>query len=284
MIVPLEQKAAPFWRYSWFEDMILLSSFHMTHEALPLYLKALVDFEVNIIQAYPSSILTLAKYLESKNQYFARPLKSIITSSEMLTEDDRLLIQERFNCPVFDWYGLFERVAAIAMCEHGRYHILTDYSFVELVAADDGKIEIIGTNFNNRYQPLIRYKTGDHVVLSDEQQCPCGRAYPVVSKIEGRVGDYLLAEDGQKVSILNHIPKGVDGLLSCQFIQDEVNLINILVVVDKNRFDKKQEGILIANAKTRLGNSISFLITPVDSLPRTRNGKVRQAVCNVEFN
>lgn len=70
MIVPVEQKKAPYWRYSWFDNTILLSSFHMTQEALPLYIQAMVEYGVDVIQAYPSSIVTLAKYLEAKGEYY----------------------------------------------------------------------------------------------------------------------------------------------------------------------------------------------------------------------
>lgn len=281
MVVPLEQKTGPFWRYSYFEQMILLSSFHMTQEAMAGYIEAMTQFGVDVIQAYPSSIVTLAKYLESKNEFYPDKLKAVITSSESLSEEDREIIEQRFKCRVFDWYGLFERVAAIANCEHGRYHLLTDYSQVEFLESDEGRHEIVGTNFNNRYFPLIRYKTGDHVVLSDESSCPCGRVYPIVKSIEGRVGDYLLGEDGQKVHILNHIPKGVEGLLACQFVQDQSDVIEAVVVVDEAQFDVYQQQILEKNIKERLGSSMQVLISKVDALPRTKNGKVRQAVCSI---
>lgn len=286
MIVPLEQKKAPFWRYSYFENMIMLSSFHMAPANLQSYIDTMVSFGVQVIQAYPSSIATLAKYLEVNNQYYPGDLKSIVTSSESLSKEDKHLIETRFKCTVFDWYGLFERVAAIASCEHGRYHILTDYAHVELLPAgktESGqqRAEIVGTNFNNSLYPLIRYKTGDHVVLSDEPNCPCGRVFPIVDSIEGRTGDYLIAEDGQKVHILNHIPKGVVGLIASQFIQDKKNEITILVVTDKNKFNNEQCSILTKNAKERLGESISFKIQEVNNIPRTKNGKIRQAICSL---
>ena len=40
MIVPMEQKQLPFWRYSYFENMIMLSSFHMAPANLQLYINA----------------------------------------------------------------------------------------------------------------------------------------------------------------------------------------------------------------------------------------------------
>ncbi|KPZ53848.1 phenylacetate--CoA ligase family protein [Pseudoalteromonas sp. P1-7a] len=285
MIVPLEQKKAPFWRYSYFENMIMLSSFHMVPNNLQSYINAMAEFGVQVIQAYPSSIVTLAKYLEVNNEYYPGEIKSIVTSSESLTKEDKLLIETRFKCTVFDWYGLFERVAAIASCEHGRYHILTDYAHVELLPVgktEDGRdrAEIVGTNFNNTLYPLIRYKTGDHVILSDEPNCPCGRVFPIVDSIEGRTGDYLIAEDGQKVHILNHIPKGVSGLLGAQFVQKEHMKIEVLVTCN-NDFTTEQKSKLIDNTKERLGNKMEVIITIVDDLIRTKNGKMKQAICDL---
>jgi phenylacetate-CoA ligase len=282
MIVPFQQKKPPFWRYSYFENMVLLSSYHMTPKALPQYITTIFDYDVDIIQAYPSSILTLAKYLEVNDLYYQGKLKSIVTSSESLNADDKKLIEKRFRCTVFDWYGLFERVAAIASCEQGNYHILSDYSHVELIDQGDGYHEIVGTNFNNSLFPLVRYKTGDFVALSAQGDCPCGRVFPIIEHIKGRVGDYLIAEGGQRVHILNHIPKGVEGIIATQFIQDSYDEIKVLVAVENSIFLAPQELQLIKNVQDRLGKSIKVVIEVVDSIPKTKNGKSRQAICTIK--
>ncbi|EGR2495647.1 capK protein, putative [Vibrio cholerae] len=282
MVVPLSQKQGPFWRYSWFEQMIVLSSFHLTPKTMSSYLQAMVDFGVEVIQAYPSSIATLARYLEANQSYYPAKLKSIITSSESLSAEDRQVIETRFGCKVFDWYGLFERVAAIGQCEHGRYHLLSDYSHVELLAAGDGRYELVGTNFNNQYFPLIRYKTGDHVHLSENEACSCGRVFPVIERIEGRIGDYLVGEDGQKVHILNHIPKGIAGIMACQFVQSERGQIVVKVVADAEQFNQEQQKQLISNTQARLGSSLNVTIDIVSALERTANGKIRQAICTIK--
>jgi len=236
---------------------------------------------VDIIQAYPSSVVTLAKYLEIHDRYYPGKLKSIITSSERLTQADRALIEARFKCKVFDWYGMFERVAAIANCEYGRYHILTDYSHVELTDCGNGLHEIVGTNFNNHLYPLIRYRTGDHVVLSKEDSCPCGRTFPVIDHIKGRVADYLLGEDGQKIYSLYHIEKGVQGLIATQYVQNTAHEIRVLAVADETIFEEKQQSILTSNIKKYLGENIDVTTECVDRLPKTKNGKVRHAICNI---
>ncbi len=285
MIVPIAQQYPPFWRYSYFEDMIMLSSFHMSADAIPLYLTAMVNYNVDIIQALPSSIVTLAKYLEINNEYYSGSLKSILTSSESLSTENKKLVEERFRCTVFDWYGLFERVAAIASCEHGRYHILTDYSHVEFLPAGEvngaQRVEIVGTNFNNSFYPLIRYKTGDHVVLSDESSCPCGRVFPMVKNIEGRNFAAIFAYNGTPIFDLDSCCIGVEGLLGSQYIQDIEKEINVMVVSTLN-FTAKEKKKLIVNVRARLGDLMVVKVCEINSLIRTKNGKVIQAICNIK--
>lgn len=284
LIVPTKQSQAPFWRYSYFEKMILLSSFHMSSLALPRYIQAMVDYNVDIIQALPSSIVTLAKYLESEDEYYPSPLKSIITSSESLSKDDKKLVEKRFKCTVFDWYGLFERVAAIGSCEHGRYHILTDYSHVELLPAGlvngRARAEIVGTNYNNSLYPLIRYKTGDHVILSDEKSCPCGRVYPIIDSIDGRNVEFLIASDGTPVYSLSLCSKNIKGLLGCQYIQNEKGKLNIMVIPTP-LFTDKEKSKFVKKIKDRLGDSMKVEIVVTDNLVRSKSGKVRQAICTI---
>lgn len=285
LIVPLIQQQAPFWRYSYFENLIMLSSFHMTNDALPQYINAMVDFGVDIIQAYPSSITTLAKYLESIDEYYPAPLKSVITSSESLSQDDKLLIEKRFRCKVFDWYGLFERVAAIGSCEHGRYHILTDYSRVELLPAGevDGKkrAEIIGTNFNNSLYPLIRYKTGDHVIISNEQNCPCGRIFPIIDSIEGREVAPLYTAKGLSIYALDQCSKGVKGVIGCQYIQKTIGEVIVHVIPGVN-FTQNSASALKENIIARFGTGTTVKVIRVNQLHKTKNGKVIQAISLVD--
>ncbi|SEA34027.1 phenylacetate--CoA ligase family protein [Microbulbifer marinus] len=283
MMVPIAQSKPPYWRYSWCENMIMLSSFHMSKEALPLYIEAMVNYGVDVIQAYPSSIVTLAKYLESVKQYYPGSLKSIVTSSETLSCEDRQLIEQRFRCKVFDWYGLFERVAAIANCEHGRYHVLSDYSFVEFLSVGNGLHEIVGTNFNNHYFPLIRYRTGDLVVFSGENQCPCGRVFPIVEKVVGRMNsdDYVYGSNGAKISALGDCLKGVIGLIDAQFVQEKVGEVDVLVLVNE-LFDFKQQAILLSNVRNRLGKGVTVRLKKVEKLLRTNSAKQPRAICNVD--
>ena len=116
------------------------------------------------------------------------------------------------------------------------------------------------------------------MILSNESKCPCGRVFPIVESIEGRVGDYLVGEDKQEIHILNHIPKGVLGILACQFIQRKDLSVEINVIADQSLFSEIEKNKLIFNTKKRIGHSLKVIVVEVESIKRTKNGKFKQAI------
>lgn len=282
LIVPYMVDSPPFWRMNYAENMLMFSSYHLSDQTALGYIQALARFDPVVIQAYPSSVGFLARWLEASGQHYrGQSLKGIVTSSEMLDAGQRAVVEEQFGCRVFDWYGQFERVAAIGTCEQGRQHIVSDYSFVELLPAEDGLFEIVGTGFNNFAMPLIRYRTGDFLRLDDEtSRCGCGRAFQLVAAVQGRADDVVKLPDGRHVGRLGHIFKGVDGILESQIRQDQINRID-LVVVPAADYGPPVELRLLANARERLGTSVQIQVAVVDAIDRTSNGKLRAVVCNV---
>lgn len=279
MIVPAGDRDGPYWRMNRVENMLMMSSYHLAERTADSYLSALAGFRPTTIQAYPSSIIFLARYLVSCDRYFdSNNLRSIVTSSETLSDEDRRVVQERFRCRVFDWYGAFERVAAIGTCEKGTYHMLSDYSYVELEKAGDGLVEIIGTGFNNRVMPLIRYRTGDFVKLSESNQvCSCGRSFPIVSRVIGRQDDYIHLGDGRRIGRMDHVFKGMAGIAEAQIVQDRIDRIKVLIVPLQG-FSPTDERKLIENVHQRTGTEIHVTVETVPSIPRTRNGKFRSVI------
>ena len=282
LIVKVSQKKPPYWRYSFFNKVLYLSSFHLSKDSIFHYVYELEKFNPAIIQTYPSSLALIAHYMNDIGASYQGCLKSIVTSSETLSEFDRIAIEKFFKCKVFDWYGLFERVAAIGNCEHGNYHVIDDYAIHEFYRQDKNNYEIVGTNLNNNIFHIARYKTGDFAQLAQNKTCACGRIYPLIGNIKGRVGDYLLGEDGNKVYILNHISKNIDGVLEIQFIQKQKYQIEVLVVANPIFFGEEQKIKIRDNIKERLGKSIEVKITLVDEIPRTKLGKFRQAICEIK--
>lgn len=279
MIVPAAQREPPYWRLNRAENMLMLSSYHLADSSAAAYLEALEAFDPVLIQAYPSSIGFLAAWMLAGGRRFrGAALCGIVTSSETLTGERRRDVEMAFACPVLDWYGQAERVAAIGTCEHGRYHLLSDYAHVELLPAGDGSCELVGTGFSNFAMPLIRYRTGDFVRPAPAgERCVCGRAFPLIEAIAGRNDDAVVLPDGRSVGRLDHVFKDVTGIVEAQIRQERADAIDVLVVPAAG-FGTDTRRALLRNLRERLGNDVTLHIRDVDAIPRGANGKLKGVV------
>jgi phenylacetate-CoA ligase len=256
--------------------MLMLSSYHLSESSAAAYVEALAAFGPAVIQAYPSSIGFIANWLDSHGRdYAGPPLRGIVTSSEAMSDEQVACIERRFGCRVFDWYGQFERVAAVGTCEHGGRHLISDYSYVELVPTDNGRHEIIGTGFNNLAMPLIRYRTGDQVELPEPgtPPCPCGRVFPLVRRVVGTRNEDTLELPGKRmVTRLGYIFHNVSRIIESQIRQSSDGAIRILIVAT-GEFPAEEQSRLMRQARERLGRDVPISIERVNEIPRGRNGK-----------
>lgn len=279
MVVPAAQRDPPFWRMNWPANMLMMSSYHLSEKSAAAYLKALASFDPTLVQAYPSAIAYLANYLECKGRvYEGHALRGIVTSSETLLAEQKAVVEKTFGCPVIDHYGSFERVVLISHCERGGLHVHSDYGFLELAPDADGGNEIVGTGFNNRVMPLLRYKTGDRIVMDDpNRRCPCGREWPLVKRIEGRQDDYVVTKDGRHIARLGHIFTGLTGIAEGQIVQERAGEVRI-VVVPLEAYGASLREKVQARARERFGPLMDVRIELVPCIARGRNGKLRSVV------
>jgi phenylacetate-CoA ligase len=282
MVVPVDWQEPPFWRMNRADNMIMMSSFHLSERNSAAYVQALEQFDPVVIQAYPSSIAFLARYLENHGRkYQGKSLKSVVTSSETLYDDQRRIIEKIMGRRVFDRYGCFEQVASIGTCEHGTYHVMSDYALIELQPCGDGTAEMIGTGFDNLLMPLLRYRTGDSVVLMEPGfRCPCGRSFPVVKRVIGRMDDAIKTPDGRNIAMMANMFDGLDNLWQGQVIQDFHHSIRVLVV-PRGQLDEKGKTELVRRARSLVGPGMEVRVEVVSEIPRTLSGKLRAVVCNV---
>ncbi len=270
-----------FWSFSPFDNKLLMSSYHLSKETAMYYIDGLDRFQPQGIQGYPSSLYALAKFMNEHNISF--PVKAALTSSETLSDEQRRVIGSAFNCIVYDYYGMAERVAAIHTCELGHYHIVPEYSLVEFIRnknLSDGHYEIVGTSFTNHVMPFIRYRIGDIVQVSDTT-CTCGREFPVIDRIVGRVDDYVVTPSGKLVGRLDHIFKGAQNLIQAQIYQPDSQHVILRIVPDQSY--KKSDGeAVLEKLNRRLGDDMKYEIENVDSIPRTSRGKLKSVVSEVE--
>lgn len=277
-IVPSTTTKPPFWRFSRPDNMLMMSSYHLSEHSVESYIEALEAFDPVVGMAYPSPLLLMARYMIGAGRpYRGKSLRGFFTSSETVTDEHRRLVENAFGCRIFDQYGSTERVTFIGTCERGNYHVNSDYAFTELVPQEDGTCEVVGTSFDNRVMPWIRYRLGDSVVPADPGYvCPCGRAFPVVEKIVGRICDYLLTPDGRHVFMISNVLDHIPNMLEAQIRQESALDVRILVVpLPGTKFDVADA---ITKARSQLGDGMRIRVEQVARVPRTANGKLRVVV------
>jgi phenylacetate-CoA ligase len=280
-IVPSSQTQAPFWRHNRGEHLLMMSCYHLSESNADAYLEAMKTYDPVVIQAYPSAILLLARHLVNKGQRFSgKSLRSVVTSSETVTDEHRQLVDKAFGCQIYDWYGAMERITAIGTCEHGRYHLMSDYSYTELMPQNDGSCEVVGTTFDNKLMPWVRYRLGDKIVpAACGMQCPCGRHFPVIDHIVGRIEDYILAPDGRHVFMMSNVLDYIPNLVEGQVRQDKLGEIKVIVVLKPGA--EVDKAALERTVYDYAGQGFKVHIEQTMRVPRTSNGKLRLVVRNL---
>lgn len=275
IIVPVDKVTPPFWKSYPLNKELYMSSYHINYKNAAIYFDKMSEFGAEEIYAFPSSVYLLAKYFKDLGKKFK--LKAVFTSSENISSKQRKLIEDVFMCRIFDWYGQVERVSAIGQCEKGTYHIIEDYSITETVQTDNG-FELVGTSLHNYIMPLLRFKTGDLVNLS-QSKCTCGRNFRSITKIQGRCLEYILTPDGNKIPLflVTDSIDFEDNVSEAQFIQEKKGELIINIVKD-DKYSEKDKLKIIRSIKEHASADMLVVINEVNSIPRGANGKVVSSI------
>ena len=260
------------------DNRLLVSSFHLTPARLPEILAAVRGFRPHAVEGWPSSIALLAALMREAGTTL--PVTAVITSSEVMSRGQRALMRAAFTGPIVDHYGQTERVAMAGTCEAGGYHAFPDYGIVELlpVPGRPGVSEIVGTALHNWGFPLLRYRTGDEVGPAPSGPCPCGRAFPRLGTVDGRVEDSFESADGRPIPIPSTLVDDLHGLDEVQIAQLAPGRFEIRMVPGE-RCDLPAVEARARHNVERLvgpGQQVSFRL--LDRIPRTPAGKLRSAV------
>ena len=286
MIVPVSQRKPPFWRMNYLQNQLWLSTFHISTENLDFYLRKLRSFRPRVIEGYPSTVQLLAQFLDQCGERM--PLGAVLTTSETLRTDQRELIERVFECRVFDFYGLAERVIFSTECEkHEGHHVNLDYGIMEITndrgePVAEGELGwIVGTSLHNLGMPFLRYKTGD-VTRLRTHRCSCGRTFPVMDDVTTKAEDIIVTKDGRFISpsVLTHPFKPLQGIAMSQIVQEDRENITVKVVRSSG-FRSEQEAALLRGLQERLGDGMRIRVQYVDDIPRSANAKFKWVVSKV---
>mgnify|MGYP000449568206 CR=1 FL=1 len=272
-----------FWRNNYIYKQRLYSTFNLTEENLPYYIKDLNSFKPNVINGFVSAIYELAVFINRNNLVLNFKPKAIFTTSETLLPFHRQLIEKVFNAPIYNQYASAEGAPFITECNHNNLHYNLDTGIIETLETPEGKQMVI-TSFTTSGTPLIRYNIEDCITFK-KGVCGCGSAHPLVERIDGRKVDYLFSKDKGKISLsqLADVIKGIpNSVKKMQFLQVNKDYIIVYIVIDTNLFVKRHYKEIMNQMIFRFGNNTEIEIKKVKNIPLEKSGKYSLIKNNIQ--
>lgn len=205
--------------------------------------KKMCEYRPKWLLLQPSIAVLLCQCIKNKKLDKLDSVEYIEFSGEILTDEVRRMTMETFNCHIANQYGANEFNSISYECPCGNMHVMDSNVYVEVVDKYGNSIknkigDICVTTLSNRVMPLIRYKIGD-IGMITEKKCRCGNKSSVISLMSGRSNDYILCEDGTKITsyvfvrTIDNINIKMNGIVK-QFsiIQKDINCFDVIFVVD----------------------------------------------------
>ena len=199
----------------------------------------------------------------------------------MLFKEDLELLQQQFGVPVINEYGASE-TGIIALGKAGSaLHIDSSLLYVEILDEANKPVapgtsgKIVVTSLFNKAHPFIRYEIGDLGVLAYQN------GLPVLSQLEGRVGDFALLPDGKKIPALafyyvtKEIMNDTASVKEFKIIQNAPNHFSINYVAETEFSAQDVEKIKRAMLNY-LGMEIQLSLHKKPILDRSKRGKLKQ--------
>ncbi len=188
------------------------------------------DFQTTMLIFTPSYGLHIAEELKAHGvELDELNLKVIGFGSESWTDEMRKQIEEKFQTPAYNIYGLTEVMGpGVAMeCEEQNgLHLYEDHFYPEIIdpttlkqLPENSSGELVITTLTRVGMPLIRFRTRD-VTKIHHETCGCGRTLVKMDKISGRTDDML------KIKGVSVFPSQIEkALLSIKGVEPHYQII-----------------------------------------------------------
>ena len=274
----------------WLVNEPLSDGFEITEERTARYIEDWKRWRPKCIFGYPNSFLLTVQMAEKAGidlkEIGRRGTRAICTTSEMLGEVNRKIISEAFGLPVYDSYGLREAALVGHECDRFTMHTTDEQVILETIdpktlKPTDGEGELVITSLISPVMPIIRYRTGDIVTLSNEP-CPCGRSLGRITISGGRIADFVVTRQGKWVAgyFLIYICRSVPGIVKFQAVQDRVGEVRVSLVTDAN-FPPDGCDRVKAAVRARLASDDEITVERVDDIQPAPSGKYRPVIGKV---
>ena len=266
--------------------------FDLSDSVLEKILKKFQHKKFDYINGYTSSIVLFAKFLKEKNivlKTVCPTLKCCVVTSEMLFEEDKILMESYFGVPVINEYGASEldliAFQSRSVGRDGEWQVNSETLFVEILNEENKVLSygkegrVVITSLYNKAHPFIRYDIGDVGILDEKSTLK----KPILKKLIGRTNDIAILPSGKKSPGLTfyYVTKSIiedDGNVK-EFVikQTKIDTFEIeyvsQIALTKAQIQHIEKAITIY-----LETGLTFTFTRKEKLERSKSGKLKQFV------
>jgi len=251
-------------------------------------LKKFQKKKFDYINGYTSSVVLFAKFLQQKNivlKSVCPTLKCCMVTSEMLFEEDKILMEKFFGVPIINEYGASELDIIAFQNEAGDWQVNSETLFVEILDTENNVLSygkegrVVITSLYNKAHPFIRYDIGDIGILDEKSTFK----KPILKKLIGRTNDIAILPSGKKSPGLTfyYVTKSIiedDGNVK-EFIikQSKIDTFDI-EYVSQVALSEIQIATIEKAITTYLETGLTFTFTRKEKLERSKSGKLKQFV------
>jgi len=268
-----------------FSNRFRLPIFDLSDKALEEFVAVFKSKKFHYINGYTSSIVMMAKYLEKENiilKTICPTLKVCIVTSEMLFDEDKILLEKQLGVQVVNEYGASELDIIAFQNKEDEWIVNNENLFVEILDDQNNPLpfgeegNIVVTALYNKAHPFIRYKIGDMGVLEQKSSKKL-----ILKKLIGRTNDFAFLPSGKKApgmtfySITKTVMEEDGNLKEFVITQTEKNAFEIEYVSEK---PLSKERIIYFEKKLTdyLEEGLTFTFIRKEKLERSKSGKLKQ--------
>ncbi len=245
--------------------------------------RAYNHFKPDLFYANKSQMVQMAEYAESRSLALHTP-RIYACGAETVDANSRKLIQKAFGQEgYFETYGSVELgiLGFQTAANNDFYHFCHDTNIFEFTDRElgDQTQRCYITDLHQFAFPLIRYDIGDRL------QTDLVNGLPVIRSIRGRMDDWVVFKDGQRIPfhVFYEIMERRPEVRQFRVIQEQHTLIRLQIVKAPTAYAKELQKTLVADLKKELCAAImDYEFEWVDELPPDPNGKLRMLISKVE--
>jgi phenylacetate-CoA ligase len=239
------------------------------------------------IVGYTSMLVDIAKYARD-HKALSWKSRSIVATAEGLMPGQRELLEGVLTREVFNSYGAREVMNIASECEkHEGMHLSWDNLRTEVVDADgkpvapgtDGRVVV--TDFHNAASPIIRYEVGDIGSMWPDEPCACGRPFPRIARIDGRLNDVVQTPRGAMNQIwFGIVMRDFNWITAWQVVQNQRDRV-LFRLITTQELTPELLSPFLAKLRSGLGDmTIDF--ERASELSRRPNGKFQPIISTIE--